>query len=210
MIELDKGYIGNVCEIANIANELLCTGKLDELPDPDNEFMLSIVSRADNFPVLAHHTTLKVHIRNAKQGSIFLVGKVDVSKTGLIQLRDVQILAKSEKREAFRVKFEKNVAFREKRVPRSAGVIRLQDISTTGFMCRSKTELSTRSIYSVELPIDDGAYLFDFQVVRNLPSSTDGIYVYGCQFVSVDEKRQDTLAKFVFSLQRESISKLQE
>lgn len=210
MIELDKGYIGNVCEIANTANKLLCTGKLDELPDPDNEFTLSVVSRADNFPIWAHHTTLKVHIRNAKQGSIFLVGKVNVSKTSLIQLRDIQILAKSEKREAFRVKFEKNVAFREKRVPRSAGVIRLMDISITGFMCKSRVELSTRSIYSVELPLNDGAYLFDFQKVRNLPCGEEGIYIYGCQFVSVDEKRQDTLAKFVLSLQRESISKLQE
>lgn len=210
MIELDKGYIDNVCEIANTANETICVGKLNQLPCPDNAFMLSIVSRSDNFPLLKCRTPLKVHIRNAKLGSLFLVGKVDVSKTNMLLLRDLEVLAKTEKRDAFRVRFEHNASFRAKRESRSAGMIHLRDISMGGFMCQSRIMLSEDKIYTVELPINGGIYPFDFQIVRILPSQEDGIYIYGCQFSGIGDKLQDILNRFVFSLQKECISKLQK
>lgn len=207
-VDLDERYIGSSCELSNMSNEVVGIGKLEGLPNPDNEFTLSITSKTNRFPVLAYHTILKIHVRNTTFNSVFLLGKVEICKADLISLSDIQLIAHDEKRDAFRVRFRKKTAFYKKGERRPAGILLFLDISMGGFMCKSKEKLDAAKRYLVEVPMEDGTYLFQFSVVRTLPAEQDDVYVYGCQFKNIGEKQLDTLARFVFSLQKASLSSL--
>ncbi len=210
MVEINEKYIGSVCEMSSLSNELVCIGKLSALPSPDNEFKLSVASSMDSFPVLAHHTPLKVHIRSAKYDSIFLLGKVSVCKSNIMTFSEIECVAQTEKRDAFRVSYSQKSAFYLKGDRKPAGILAFADISLGGFLCRSREKLSTGKLYNVELPMREGTYLFTFRVVRNLLSDRQDVFTYGCQFVDIGEKQLDALARFVFTLQKENISKLRQ
>lgn len=206
MVELNENYIGSVCEMSNTANELVCIGKISGLPTMENEFNLSVKSTVDSFPVLAHRTVLKIHIRNAKLDSVFLTGRLEICKADLMRFDDLQLMSQSEKRDTFRVTYKEKMSFYNKGEYVPAGVLAFRDISLGGFMCCSMEQLSFNKLYTVELPLSEGFYLFTFQVVRNLPIDERNVHTYGCQFIDVGEKQLDALARFVFTLQKENIN----
>ena len=201
---IDRKYIGSIAEIKTMTNTIICIGRIGEIHSDES---MVIDSKSDDFPILDYNTIVKISVKNSKLGSIFLMGSVYASEYDMLTLQEITMIADTEKRNYFRVKHILEAKYYDKESGDPIDSFQLIDISLGGFMCRSAKELSEDQYYALELNIGLKRSFLEFKIVRKMDFK-NGKYTYGCEFLNMNSKTQDDLAKMIFKIQRESISKI--
>lgn len=201
---IDIKYRGSISEIKSMTNTLLCIGHIDAI---EGDEFIKFTSKNEDFPIIDYNTVVKISVMNTKLGCLFLMGSVYVSEPDTLSIRDITVLADTERRNFFRVKLTDDaVVFNRDSGQEMANVI-FVDLSLSGFMCRTETELSREINYALEIKIKQRKYLLEFAIVRE-KEPNNGYFIYGCEFRNMDTKTQDILSAFIFALQRKNISQV--
>lgn len=201
---IDIKYQGSISEIKSMTNTLLCIGYIDTIEGDD---FIKFTSKNSDFPRIDYNTVVKISVMNTKLGCLFLMGTVYISEEDSLSIKDVTVLSDTERRNFFRVKLtDDTVIFNRDSGNKVADGI-FVDLSLSGFMIRTETELSREKNYALAIKIKEIIHMFEFAVVRE-KAPNNGYFVYGCEFRNVDTKTQDILSAHIFALQRRNISKV--
>lgn len=201
---IDIKYQGSISEIKSMTNTLLCIGYIDTI---EGDEFIKFVSKNDDFPRIDYNTVVKISVMNTKLGCLFLMGTVYLSEENSLSIKDITVLSDVERRNFFRVKLTDYTTIynRDNGEKLADGIF--VDLSLSGFMVRTETELTKDRNYAIAITIKDIIYMFEFVVIRE-KEPNNGYFIYGCEFRNVDSKTQDILSAHIFSLQRKNISKV--
>lgn len=221
-LPLPQSYIGSLCEMKTLDNNLLAIGKLIKIdydalevaaPDPD-----------DNLRLFEYRTPVKLFVHNSKQEPQILVGLAYLSTNQFARFEEVVPLQNFERRGAFRVNSasrgriyplmmpEERAAFDKKLNAASPAEqeailsklyteVRIVDVSLTGTRLALETKLSSGQRFSLDFVPLDRPMTLNIIVVRIIKMPDDSLQ-YGCSYLDITEKQSDMLCKDLFQLQR--------
>ncbi len=211
-----------VCEVKDLDNELLLSGRITFVGEDDGELAIDIESlTGDEISVGWYNLTVKVEVFTKSQGVLVVHGIVYLVDREFWQIRNIEALWSEERRGFFRVhtmgdgmmyslgqELSTMPTVINRRNP-DAVAFSLLSISLSGILIETETTLSS------------GEYmqLYDMNLGNKVPGSTfAGICVvrrltenrvtkkprYGCHFLGMDDRETDRLCTAIFSLQREA------
>ncbi|NLW79510.1 MAG: PilZ domain-containing protein [Ruminococcaceae bacterium] len=221
MLALPQEYLGSLCEIKSLENELLAVGRIIKI---DKE-ALELAGRDDErMPLLQYRAPVKVFAHHAKLDTRILVGTIYLSTENFVRVEGVRSLQNFERRGAFRVNSavpgkltlyltaEEQADFDRRLVKASDEAaqgmvdnanldVQVMDISLTGVRLRSSVPLVPGTRYMLDFaPLEQ--HLTFLLRVQRLVTMPNGETQYGCIFFDYTEKQLDTLCRDLFQLQR--------
>ncbi len=214
MLETLKRYIGTVCEVRNLENELLFPARVMRVVD-DLSLSLELASLdGTSLIIRAYDTPVKITLRNSKDGLLVLGGRVYISNDMFWRVSSVSELQKSERRGFFRINATDANGYVSLIADASPGdehvyPAKVIDVSLSGVKFISEHRFSTTSLLylsNVVLTQEDLPFNFKCSIHGDLQEVKLG-YVYRCSFASISDKETDRLCKVIFTLQRESLKK---
>ncbi len=221
MLALPQEYVGSLCEVKSLSNDLLAVGRIIKI---DQGALELTSNNNDRIPLLQYRTPVKLFVYNDKQGTRIQVGIVYLSTENFVRVEEVKPLQDFERRGAFRVNtnvsaklsillsddeqrsFDTAVqaataAEAEKMLSDSSVDVRVMDISLTGVRLQSLVALNPGARYCVEFTLLESVMSLCLRVQR-LIEMPSGDTQYGCTFFDFSEKQMDALCKELFQLQR--------
>lgn len=221
MLALPEEYIGSLCEIKSLANDLLAVGRIIKT---DHEALEITATEGERLFLLEYRLPIKIFVHNSKLGSTVLVGITYLSTENFMRAEEVRPLQNFERRGAFRVNLnvtgtltpllsEKQQAELDLRIaeasPEEAEQIekelttevRIADVSLTGARVISRQPLRLGAKYYLEFIPLNVPMEFCIEIQRHI-RETNGEHHYGCSFFDFTEKQLDVLCKDLFQLQR--------
>lgn len=221
MLALPQEYIGALCEIKSMDNDLLAMGRVIKI---DREALEISAEDGERMPLLQYRTPVKLFIHHTREPLRILVGVVYLSTENFARMEEVKPLQDFERRGAFRV--NTNVTARltalmdedeqdnfdtalasaspeqaEEMLARCEFEVRVMDISLTGLRLHSPQAMAQGARYYVEFVLLDTPMSFCIRVQRliRMPS---GDTQYGCIFFDFSQRQMDILCRELFQLQR--------
>jgi hypothetical protein len=221
MLAVPQEYVGALCEIKSLSNDLLATGRIIKI---DQSALELAAAEDDRIPLLQYRMPVKLFIYSAREGTRVLVGIVYLSTENFVRVEEIKPLQDFERRGAFRVNTmvtgrlnvllseEEQAAFdaalaaaspaeAEKMLHESVLEVRLMDISLTGARLQSPVPLNPGARYFIEFSLFDTPMSLCLSVQRLIRMSEDEVQ-YGCSFFDFSERQMDALCKELFQMQR--------
>lgn len=220
MLAIPQEYIGSLCEVKSLNNDLLAVGRIIKI---DNE-ALELTGNDERMPLLQYRSPVKIFVHHSTLTTRILIGVVYLSTEKFARLEDVRPLQDFERRGAFRV--NTNVTGRMTAIlndeeqaaldavlarasdeealeilARQSLEVKLADISLTGLRLRSPVPLVPGARYLVEFTLLDALITVGLRVQR-LIQMPNGETHYGCIFFDFSERQSDLLCRELFQLQR--------
>lgn len=213
MLPISKSYIGSLCEIKTINNNLLTSGYIEVI----NDEYIEIRFREDIKMLIQADILVKVSIINEKLGFKVIVGKVYVGTNDFVRIIEVVTLMDFEKREFFRINIFEHaslylnpVTADETFYTREPSVkILINNISLNGVYFISKDKFNIGTKLYLLLEITSGRIVFPC-IVQRLTNEIEDKWGHGCEFVDYNQRQSDQLYKFIFEKQLEFLKKNHE
>lgn len=221
MLALPQEYIGSLCEIKSMSNDLLAVGRVIKI---DREALEISGEDGERMPLLQYRTPVKLFVHHTRQPIRIQVGVVYLSTENFARIEEVKPLQDFERRGAFRV--NTNVIARltalmdeaeqdsfdaalaaaspeqaEDMLARCELEVRVMDISLTGIRLHADQVLTQGARFYIEFSLLDTSMSFCIRVQR-LIKMPSGDTQYGCIFFDYSERQMDILCRELFQLQR--------
>ncbi len=217
MTDMLENYIGSVCELKTMANELVYQGKLTAVLYDPIEMIEVSASDGGRMPLYEIDTPLKINVVNSKLGTLALGGRLYIANDDFWRVREIKLYNNFERRNFFRVNLCANGKAakdnEEHELEKMLEVVeypaQLVDISLSGvlFSTEAEFELNDRvRLSEVYLDATNQPFLFFCKIVRVGEKGAQG-RMYGCEFVDLDNREADRLCRAVFALQRAAIKR---
>ncbi|GHU52105.1 hypothetical protein FACS1894132_01020 [Clostridia bacterium] len=164
---LSSDYLMSVCEIKTMENELMSTGKIEEITAE----YIKIVKKTDVLKTLRTGARIKVNVFNTKKGFRVILGTVFTSTTEFMKIVDIVELADHDRRQFFRVNLELTAFVYEKGDLDSASKIpvNIRDMSLSGLRVEMDPPPEIGDVIWVELNLQGRAYCCQCRVMRRIP-----------------------------------------
>lgn len=200
---------GLMAEVMTLENRLLFVGRIDSITDG----IISIREiNGGELPMLICNRQVKLRFYRDRD-NIVLRAKVRGGNAQVIRVDQLESTFVQEQRAFFRQSV--SVALNAMCIKRvdsddpsiAASHCQVLDISAGGILisCSEAYLLGERLLIS-KVPLMTGAPPFSFNcVVRRVDEWENGVYRYGCQFLSLTTQEQERLLQAIFSIQREEI-----
>ncbi len=221
MLALPQEYIGSLCEIKSLSNDLLAEGRIIKI---DQGALELAAAGDDRMPLLQYRMPVKLFVYNSRHGTRILVGIIYLSTENFVRAEEVKPLQDFERRGAFRVNTnvsgrlsvlmsdEEQEAFsaavaaappeEARRILAQSSVeVKVMDISLTGVRLQSAVALNPGARYLIEFILLEAPMNLCLRVQR-LIKMPSGDTQYGCTFFDFSERQMDALCKELFQLQR--------
>jgi len=213
-------FINAVCEVRNMENEMLITGrvrKVLEVEDnsEDGSLAIEIVALSgEPLPSAVYDLPVKINLFSNSSGYHTIGGHVYIANPVFWRINKVSKLSDIEKRDFFRVRVcssgkvysQKSAKPDEDTTPVPINVL---DISLSGILFKAEASFQINDLlYIFDVQLCDQTPLFStLCTVRRIDSGPRSGILYGCSFESLSEKEEDTLFSMIFNLQRLEIQK---
>lgn len=221
MLALPQEYIGSLCEVKSLENELLAVGRIIKI---DNEALELAARDGERMPLLQYRIPVKVLVYNSKLDTRIVVGSVYLSTNNFVRVESVRPLQDFERRGAFRVNsnvpgvltllftpeeradYNRRMALMTpeealKLRGHTTLEVRVMDISLTGVRLQSPVPLKVGTRYALDFtPLEDEVTFH--LTVQRLVQMPNGETQYGSIFFDYTERQMDKLCRDLFQLQR--------
>lgn len=199
-------YVGSVCELKSMSNELIATGVVGEI----SEDYVRFDARANPIPLQRYGTMLKANIFNSRAGFRVLVGKVYATSTRFLKLIEVTSLLDYERRNFFRIEADQPawIARKEEDTEEWQDAVRvtIRDISLGGVLIEwPDGEVKTGAEIFLRLKLGRFNQVVACTVCRE--EERAGVSCYGCEFQALSTAQSDAICQYIFQRQREQIQK---
>lgn len=221
MLPVQQDYIGSLCEIKSLSNDLYMQVKIIKI---DHDALEFAAKDQERIMLLQYRVPVKIFVYNQKLGNQVLVGLTYLSTDNFLRLEDVRQLSDFERRAAFRVntgvagtlsrlisdkehkEFTKQL---ENATPEEAEKmlsgdyleVKIMDVSLIGVRIATPKKLKINDKYILEFAPHKETMTFCIQVKRII--HINGIPdQYGCVFFDFSERQMDSLCRDLFQLQR--------
>lgn len=214
-----RSYIGCVCEIYSVDNDLLALGKLKEIRTEPCLTVELISSDGGDMVKIGTGTEVKISLISNKLGFLGLYARVYIVHDRFWRADEVRILGDHERRGYFRVKNHSN-----------ARISPVNDDAKIGDACETVYQglVTNVSLSGLLFAIDVDKCLFKvdtrlrvagfsvgesphrftvFCRVRRVTQHPVAGRLYGCQFEKLDDKESDKLCQAIFTQQRIEIQR---
>ncbi len=207
MTDLDTNFVGALCEVKTLENQLLLIGTVSKI-DRNDQVVVDIVSKnGEPLQLLEYNLRVKVVLR--KNGKFLVLGATTFASTkDICRIVNVKIFQDSERRKFFRVTssaYAKAIDLEDtmNQVVQTHD-IKLVDISISGikFFCEHNfTTDETVSISNLYLAPELPVFELSCKIIDSI--SVDGGFECRGNFVDLSEFTIDLLCKAIFKLERE-------
>lgn len=214
-------HLSSLCEVRDMENELLTTGRIFKVLEVDSnteESRLAVEIVSPDFeplPAAPYDLPVKIILFGGTHGLRVIGGHVYIANKVFWRINKIRNISDLERRDFFRVKVnaagkayrQSDVSFEEEPEPVPIKVI---DISLSGILFRTEASFQ----------IDDLIHIFDIQLCDDSPAFSTlctvrrierrprgGDILYGCSFVDLSEKDEDALFSTIFKLHRLELQK---
>lgn len=221
MLALPEEYIGSMCEVKSLNNDLLAVGRVIKI---DNEALEVAALPDERMPLLQYRAPVKLFVHHDKLATRILVGVAYLSTETFARLEEVKALQDFERRGAFRVNTdvvgkvtallndEEQQAFdaalqaaapaeAEAMLAHTSFEVRIMDISLTGLRLQSQKTLVPGSRFYIEFSLLQRPVTLCLRIHRTI-KMPNGDTQYGGIFFDFSEKQMDHLCRDLFQLQR--------
>ncbi|MDR0918161.1 MAG: PilZ domain-containing protein [Oscillospiraceae bacterium] len=164
---LSADYLMSVCEIKTMENELMSTGKIEEIT---GEY-IKIVKKTDSLKQLRTGARIKVNVFNTKKGFRVILGTVFTSTNDFMKIVEIVELADHDRRQFFRVNLELTAFVYEKGDLDTARKlpVNIRDMSLSGLRIEMDPPPEIGDVIWVELNLQGRAYCCQCRVMRRIP-----------------------------------------
>ncbi|MGI5978977.1 MAG: PilZ domain-containing protein [Oscillospiraceae bacterium] len=208
-------YVGSVCEVRTMENDLLLAGRLRAvLLDDNGEQAIELVSLdGGEMPNAAYGMIVKISIFSGKAGFLSLGGRIYITYATFWRINDIKTYGENERRDYFRIK--------TRTVAKVTGPLRdgmenaptykcnVTSISLSGTLIAVKDENclfhegEEVCISGLKVEEDRNSDIFNVRAtVRRIAQQSTGERLYGCKFIDMPEKDTDRLCQAIFAKQR--------
>ncbi|WP_458863342.1 PilZ domain-containing protein [Acidaminobacterium chupaoyuni] len=222
MRELLNNYIGSVCEVCTMENEILFSGRIRQVLETDDKkdgIALELVAAGgEALPVVPYGLKMKMHVFHKTHGLLALGGQIYIANSNLWRINSVTQYGNTERRAFFRVKVNGRGAVcgcspaegsARPACPGQNTEIRVSSISLAGLLFEADESFSIGDILQLET-VRFGEDFPSFHLcccVCRIDLETGTKPQYGCRFENLEEKTADQLYSAIFELQRREIAR---
>lgn len=212
--------INSICEVRNMENELLITGRIRKILEVDSSaeegrLAVEIVAlERDSLPYAPYDLPVKINLFGSDGGRHTVGGHVYIANKVFWRINKVSKLSDLEKRDFFRIRVgamgkaysQKHTNPEEEPIPVPIKII---DISLSGILFRTEELFQINDllyIFDIRL-CNDAPEFSTFCTVRRIETGPEDEVLYGCSFEDLSEKEEDSLFSTIFNLHRLEIQK---
>ncbi|MDR0919128.1 MAG: PilZ domain-containing protein [Oscillospiraceae bacterium] len=164
---LTPDYLMSVSEIKTMENELLSTGKIEEITSD----YIKIAKKNTELRTMRTGARVKVNVFNTKKGFRVILGTVFTSTPDFMKIVDIVELAGHDRRQFFRVNMELTAFVYEKGDLDTARKlpVNIRDMSLSGLRIEMDPPPEIGDVIWVELNLQGRAYCCQCRVMRRIP-----------------------------------------
>lgn len=221
MKEILSQYINSLCEVRDMENEFLITGKIRkvlEIESKNEENTLAVEITSSDFeplPAASYDLPVKIILFGSPGGPRTIGGHVYIANPVFWRVNKIININDLERRDYFRVRVcASGKAYRpgdlspeEEPEPVPISIV---DISLSGILFRTQASFEVNDlihIFDIQLCDDSPTFSMDCIVRRIEQIPRGGGSLYGCSFVGLSEKEEDALYTTIFKLHRLELQK---
>lgn len=215
MSERLTDYVGSVCEVRTMENDLLLAGRLRAvLLDDNGNQAIELVSLDDgDMPNAAYGMLVKVSVFSRKAGFLSLGGRIYITHETFWRINDIKTYGENERRSYFRIK-TRTVAkvtgpLRESEERRRTYKCSVTSVSLSGVLIAVDDNSCTfrkgdeLQISGLKVEEDRNSEIFNVKAtVCRIEVQSTGGRLFGCRFEDVTEKEMGRLCQEIFAKQR--------
>lgn len=221
-IPLPQGYIGSLCELKSLENDLLATGRIIKIDYDALE--IAAENEDETLRLFQYRTPIKIFVLNDKLENRVLVGITFLSTKLFARFEEVKPLEDFERRGAFRVNcgadgriyailtgaeqqdFDRRIGAaapeeQQALMDKLYTPVRVVDISLTGVRLVSPVPLRRGQRFCLDTTPLKTPMTFHIRVERVIRMPDDSEQ-YGCRFFDLADRQSDILCRDLFQLQR--------
>lgn len=208
-------YVGSVCEVRTMENDLLLAGRLRAvLLDNNGEQAIELISLdGGEMPNAAYGLFVKISVFSGKAGFLSLGGKIYITHGTFWRINDIRTYGENERRDYFRVK--------TRTLAKVTGPLKAQEeerrtckcyvtsVSLSGTLIAVNDENcwfhegEELQINGLKIEEDRNSDIFTVKAtVKRIVHQNNGDRLYGCKFTDMTEKDTDRLCQAIFAKQR--------
>ena len=205
---LTKEYDDSACEIVDLDNKLIFTGKLYVYDD-----YVEVFGNGGYTPILGKGTVVKICINDRKLGMSVIAGTVGLSCQRFVRLTDLKEFADSEKRRYFRLTIDhsatlfcKTPGAADRLAPPTKEIkIRVKDISLCGIQFESELPFEEGDFAEIHMALKNNMKESFNVIVRRVIQKPNGKVGYGCEYRNLSDRTEQQICTFIFSEQQNQI-----
>lgn len=221
-LPLPQSYIGSMCELKTLENDLLAVGRIIKIDYDALE--IAALNHGENLRLFQYRLPIKMFVHNEKEGDQVLVGITFLSTKLFARFEEVKPLQSFERRGAFRVNTgvegrlyplldpeeraefdqkldEAELAEQESILEQFYTKVRVVDISLKGVRLATPGPLHRGERWCLDCTPLAQPMTFPLYVERAIKMPDESIQ-FGCSFIDITEKQSDLLVRDLFQLQR--------
>ena len=211
----ENEFIGAMCEIKSLSNDLLAVGIIGVMDELEGTLDV-LPQEGEALMTLPYNNPVKLVTYLPKSGFRLLLGRVYLSSGAFLRLVDVGSEQTSERRQYFRLNVERkaellvpNTNENEEAQTGEAIEVDIKDVSLGGIRILSKQVFEPKDQFSASFVLLERKIELMCEVCREIfmDSTKPGEHQYGCRFINVSERQLVRLCGDLFELQRMQIRK---
>ncbi|MEG0485634.1 MAG: PilZ domain-containing protein [Oscillospiraceae bacterium] len=206
-----ESFIGSICEIKSLANDLLAVGVIGVMDEEENTLDV-LPQEGEALMTLPYNTPVKLVTYLPKLGFRLLLGRVYLSSGTFLRLVDINAEQTNERRQYFRLNIDRKADLiipskKEHETDEQEGeeiTVDVKDVSLGGIRIVSKRIFAPDDEFLATFTLIEKRLEMMCKVRREIPSDflRAGEHQYGCNFINVAERQLDRLCGELFELQR--------
>lgn len=206
---LPKEYLGSLCEIRSLSNNLMALARICNI----RPRILEMVGYIDGqIPIMAYQMPVKIYTHNLRAGTCILGGIVYLSSSEMVRVENVELIQDHDRRGAVRVNAHvqallyqvhpDNLDNQYNNLYTPCIDVEIMDISLSGLQITSHVLIGIGQKYYIDFTLLKRPLHF-FIIVQRLVDGCGHKNICGCSFCDVTDRETDTLCRVLFDLQRQ-------
>jgi len=209
-----KNFVGCICEIKTIENELLVLGRISAVFDVEENSIEIVSSDGSDMPNVVFGTRVKINVFSNKFGFLGLEGQIYIAHNSFWRIYDIACFGENERRAYFRIN---NYSKAEVETETEDGVLLqysciVKSVSISGILI-AVSDVECNFQIGTKLKVNDVAVgesqrTFDLKcIVRRVDFHSQHGRLYGCELQDMNELEIEKLCQAIFAQQRLEIKR---
>lgn len=213
MVSLKK-FVGCVCEIKTIENELLVLGRISTVLDMEENSIEIVSSDGTDMPNVIFGTRVKINVFSNKYGFLGLEGQIYITHNSFWRIYDIACFGENERRGYFRIN---NYSVAEVETETEDGLLLqypciVKSVSISGILIavgdvECSFQIGTKLAVN-NVTVGESHKSFNFKcIVRRVDYHSKHGRLYGCELQDMNQFEVEKLCQAIFAQQRIEIQR---
>lgn len=213
MVSLKK-FVGCVCEIKTMENELLVLGRISAVLDGEENSMEIVSSDGSDMPNVVFGTRVKINVFSNKYGFLGLEGQIYIAHNSFWRIYDIACFGENERRGYFRIN---NYSTAEVETDTEDGLLLqypciVKSVSISGILI-AVSNVECNFQIGTKLRVNDATVgeshrKFNLKcIVRRIDFHAQHGRLFGCELQDMNEFEIEKLCQAIFAQQRLEIKR---